>query len=57
MPLRMGSFQWRVSAMRVGFCKLVSTACCLQVDEDNQTVTVAAGITQRALLDYLSGEA
>lgn len=28
---------------------------CPQVDEDKQTVTVAAGITQRALLDYLSG--
>lgn len=26
-----------------------------QVDEDRQTVTVAAGVTQRALLDYLSG--
>ncbi|KAL4431088.1 hypothetical protein ABPG75_006344 [Micractinium tetrahymenae] len=26
----------------------------IQVDEDKQTVTVAAGVTQRALLDYLS---
>mgnify|MGYP001810321514 CR=1 FL=1 len=30
--------------------------CAEQVNEDARTVTVAAGITQRRVLDYLAGE-